>query len=77
MIQFTAPFGDETKTVKISETIPGSGSYQVYVDNFYQGSLRKINGEWNGFLNARSELSYEDIQAAGERVDGARMAATK
>lgn len=37
-----AAFGHHTKTVEIRET---QGGWRVFVDNYYQGSIRRIGGE--------------------------------
>lgn len=67
-MEFTAYFGDEQKTVRISHVNTGSGGYQVLIDNYYYGDLIKRNGEWI-LLSNTNKLTMDDIQALGEMID--------
>jgi hypothetical protein len=57
-IHFLASFGDEKKKVKLSEV---KGSWQVYVDDYFQGTLELIKGEWKPHLNFNSVLQGDDL----------------
>lgn len=68
-IEFTATFGRVRKTVKLREPSGGAGGYQLFIDDFYQGMIVKIKGEWVGHLNPASQLTGDDIMAIGEIID--------
>jgi hypothetical protein len=42
MLTYPAIFGDHTKTVEIRQV---QGGWQVFIDNYYQGSIHRIGGE--------------------------------
>ncbi|MDB4919862.1 hypothetical protein [Mucilaginibacter sp.] len=67
-MEFTASFGDEQKTVRISHVNTGSGGYAVLIDNYYYGDLIKRNGEWILMSNT-NKLTIDDIQILGELVE--------
>lgn len=68
-IEFTATFGHVKKTVRLTQPSGGAGGYQLFVDDFYQGMIVKIKGEWVGHLNPASQLTGDDIMAIGEIID--------
>lgn len=68
--QIKAAFGEETKTVEISE-VGGAHSkmFHVMIDGYYVG--RVWNTErygWRNDINPKSELSSDDIDAILELV---------
>lgn len=68
-IVFEAPFGEERKTVKLSQpTGAGGDSFTVMVDNYCFGRVYKRNGEWAGDGQG---LYTEDYAILGERIEGA------
>lgn len=68
-LDFTATYGDEKKNVKITEPNGTGGGFQVFIDDYYQGMLMKLNNEWVGHLNDKSQLSPDDISALGDIID--------
>jgi hypothetical protein len=68
-IKFKAPFGDERKDIMLGNPHGGSEGYQVYIDDYYQGTIVLRDGQWIGHLNDRSELTIDDIQILGERIE--------
>ena len=70
-IEFMAAFGDDRKRVRISRPQGSSSGYQVFIANYYQGIIVKLNNEWVGHLNARSELTSDDILILGDIIDNA------
>jgi hypothetical protein len=67
-IEFDAPFGDKTRHVKLSSNSGGDG-YQILIDNYYHGVIRKVNGQWRAHLNDKSELTGDDIAALIETIE--------
>lgn len=67
-MEFTAYYGDEQKTVRISHVSTGSGGYQVLIDNYYYGDMIKRNGEWI-LLSSTNLLTIDDIQILGEIIE--------
>jgi hypothetical protein len=68
-IEFTIPWDNGRKTVKIVDVGSGSGGYQVLMDNYYNGDILFKGNEWVGLLNPKSELSIDDVQFLGSLVD--------
>jgi hypothetical protein len=54
-------YGNEMKTVVITQPNGAGGSFQILIDKFYQGVLLKAQGEWKVYLNSRSQLTSDDI----------------
>lgn len=67
-IVFTAPFGNDRKTIRISRPFGGSTNYSIHIDNYFQGEIFPSGDSWDGYLNSRSELQWVDIQLLGERI---------
>lgn len=67
-IEFLASFGHERKKVKISEVTKGAHGYQIYINNFYYGTLAKIRGEWIHHAN-QPWFTADDIQALAEIIE--------
>lgn len=57
-LTYPATFGDQTKTVEIRE---GQGGWQVFLDNYYQGSVHLIDGELIMAPSRASGLQGDDI----------------
>ena len=68
-IEFDAAYGNDRKMVVIRQ-LSGSGNiYQVFIGNYYDGMLVKLNGEWVAHLNLKSDLTSDDIQLLGDIID--------
>jgi len=61
----------DNRLVRLSAPIGGSNSYHVYIDNYYQGNLVFLNGEWVGHVN-NNDLTTEDIQILGELISNSK-----
>lgn len=68
-IEIIGAFGDERKTVRISQPNGAWPSYHIMIDNYYHGNLTKLDGEWVSHLNGNSYLTTEDICILGEIID--------
>ncbi|MRG45484.1 hypothetical protein GFS24_10180 [Chitinophaga sp. SYP-B3965] len=68
-IEFTAVFGDEHKKVRLSEPNGGGGGYHIYINNYYHGTIKKVNYEWVGHLNRASELTSADISILADIIE--------
>lgn len=68
-IEFTAHYGDQLKQVELSTPYGGGDGYHVYIDRYYNGVIVKLNGEWVGHFNPKSELQAFDIEILGEMID--------
>jgi hypothetical protein len=68
-IEFDAAYGNDRKMVVIRQ-LSGSGKiYQVFIGNYYEGTIVKLNGEWAAHLNLKSDLTADDIQLLGDIID--------
>jgi hypothetical protein len=69
-IIFDAAFGNVTKKVNISQPFgTGGDQYHLTIEGFYKGSMWKLEDKWIFYGNAGNELTSDDIQALGERID--------
>lgn len=73
-IEFDAYYGDELKHVRI--WVPfgiGDEIWHVNVGGYYEGSIKKKNGEWIvSHLPTKSDLTSADILIIGELIDEKR-----
>lgn len=68
LIEFTITYNiDETATVSISHY--WGNSYQLIINRFYEGLLTKRDGTWILQCNVPTQLTSDDIQALGQRID--------
>lgn len=66
-ITFEASFGDERKTVRLSQPRGmGSEIWFVTVNNYHQGEMWKRGDTWVCY---DTDLTYEDIQILGEIIE--------
>jgi hypothetical protein len=70
VIEIMGSFGNEKKLIKIVQPHLSGNVYQVLIDNWYQGSIMKIRGEWLAYWNAKSDLGTDDIAIIGDIIDG-------
>lgn len=70
-IIFSAQFGDEIKKVEVSENFYGPTGFDIYVSGAYNGKVVKFKRGWVAHLNAKSELSFEDLQVIYDSLDAA------
>ena len=68
-IEFTATYGDEIRTVRITDVHGDSVFYQVLVNNYCEGNIFYKDKRWQAFLSARSSLTIDDIQELGEFIN--------
>ena len=71
-IEFNAQFGDKTRHVELSSNDSGGGGYQILIDKYYHGVIRKVNGEWRAHLNDKSFLTGDDITALIETIENSK-----
>jgi hypothetical protein len=64
-IEFHDTTGRHIKLIQPS----GAEGWQIMIDNFYNGILFKRNGEWVAYLAPGSDLTADDVQVLGERID--------
>lgn len=69
-IEFTATFGHVQKTVRLSQANGGDGGYQIFIDDYYQGTIVKLNGEWAAHLGREPSITGDDIGVLGEIIEG-------
>ncbi|MDB5288587.1 MAG: hypothetical protein JWR05_3536 [Mucilaginibacter sp.] len=48
----------------------GSGNYQIFINDYYQGDVLFKDNKWIGHLNKKSELTDKEIQIIGGMIDG-------
>lgn len=68
-IEFIATFGHIRKTVRLSQPMGGAGGYQLYIDDFYQGMIAYLDGEWVGHLGREPVITGNDIRVLGEIIE--------
>ena len=68
---FRIHYGSESKEAMISkpEGMSGDISYQVHINNYFQGTVKKQGGEWKAHLNQKSQLTIDDIQIIGDIIE--------
>ncbi|QEC78781.1 hypothetical protein [Mucilaginibacter ginsenosidivorax] len=67
-----APVGDDL--IKVEVGVPSGmegNTYYVTIDSYCYGSIIKRNGEWVRLHINNGELTIDDVQALGERIDEA------
>jgi len=67
---FSIPIGDHSARVYLTAFKGELDMYQIFIDNYYHGYLKKRNGIWVGLLSPHSWLQAEDISLLGEWLDG-------
>ena len=60
-IEFIASFGDEKKKIKISQPTGSGEQFFLYINDYYQGMINKVNNEWYAHLNKPAELTGDDL----------------
>jgi hypothetical protein len=68
-IEFDAPLGNRTMQVKLVSNDYGGGGYQILIDKYYHGEIVFLNGTWQAHLNAKSDLTGDDIAILGEVIE--------
>lgn len=68
-IEFDAAYGNDRKMVVIRQLSGLGNIYQVFIGNYYEGTIVKLNGEWVAHLNLKSDLTADDIQLLGDIID--------
>lgn len=67
-IVFQASFGDERKTVRLTQPDGmGSETWKVLIDNYYKGGLWKRGDSWVCY--GTHSFTFEDIQILGEIIE--------
>jgi hypothetical protein len=68
---FLASFGNEKKLVDISLVKGASGiSYHILIDNYSQGSIDLVGGEWVPHLNSNAILTGDDVTVIISMLEG-------
>lgn len=68
-IEFTIPFGNQVRRVKITRPFRVGDVRYILVDDYLQGQLVKQASKWTAFLNRGSILTADDIAAIIEVVE--------
>lgn len=69
-LRFTAPIGDETVNVFILAPNGMDGDYyMIFINDYLHGSIINQNGKWKILHVNKRELTVDDVQALGERID--------
>lgn len=67
-IEFTANLEGEKKNVRLLSP-DGGDSYHVYINNYYQGTIVKLKGQWIGHMNERCKFTERQILKLGGIID--------
>lgn len=70
-LEFDFPWDNGRRVCTLVDVAQGAGGYHILIDNYYKGNIRKIDGQWVGFLNNWKELCLDDIQFLGGLIDEA------
>lgn len=73
-IAFTKKFGQEEKSVELSNLPDVKNVFFLNVGGCYRGILNKYNGMWIGSFNKKSEFTADDAQFLGSFIDNALQA---
>jgi hypothetical protein len=68
-LSFRATFGNEIKSVYISNVHNDGSYYHLLINNYFQGSLYSHDGIWNLHSSNPTELTFEDLQFLGKKID--------
>jgi len=69
-LKFTAVIGNERVNVDIIAPEGMDGPYyMIFIDNYCYGSIIKCNNQWKRLHVNQGELTVDDVQALGERID--------
>ena len=68
-IAFTKKFGQEEKSVELSNLPDVTNVFFLNVGGYHRGILNKYNGEWIGCFNKKSEFTTDDVQFLGNFID--------
>jgi len=68
-IELTARYGDQEKKVRIAFVHGAAGVIHIYIDDWYHGQVVKIAGQWEVYLNAKSDLCSNDILTIKELIE--------
>ena len=69
-LKFTAPVGNDL--IKVDVSLPSGmdgDTFVVMIDGYYYGSIVKCNNQWTRLHVNKLELTVDDVQALGERID--------
>jgi hypothetical protein len=68
--KFKATIGNERVNVVIMAPEGMDGAYyMVFIENYCHGSIIKCNNQWIRLHANKLELTVDDVQALGERID--------
>jgi len=68
-IAFTKKFGQEEKSVELSNLADVQNVFFLNVGGYHRGILNKYNGQWIGCFNKKSEFTDADAQFLGNFID--------
>ncbi|MGY3054366.1 hypothetical protein ACVWYG_002573 [Pedobacter sp. UYEF25] len=68
-ITFKAAFGNEVKTVRLTQPHGGQGNYHIMIDNFYSGVIVRTHTGFLVYLNNVELLTSADLEALLERIE--------
>jgi hypothetical protein len=54
-------YGEEKKTVVVTQPNSASGTFQILIDRYYHGQITRYNGKWIAYLNSKSDLTSNDL----------------
>ena len=68
-LEFWGVFGEQRLKVKVFRP-QGGGRIQVFVDNYLEGTMDKVNGTWVFDVPRKGILTSVDILMLSEMLDG-------
>ena len=68
-IETIAVYGDEYKTLTITQPNGAAGIFHISIDRYHQGRLFKANGGWIAHFNEPFELTGDDILVLVEIIE--------
>lgn len=68
-ITLGAAVDNEIWNVELSYQTFADGKWQILINNYYNGTMWKQNGEWCYGINNNSQLTTTDLYLLGEIID--------
>lgn len=58
---FSFPIAGSDHMIIIKQVLYGADGWQIYVDNYYQGTIRKTGGKWTAHMNRGCLFQGDDL----------------
>jgi hypothetical protein len=68
-IEIAAVYGDEYKTLTITQPNGAAGTLHISINRYHQGTISRVNNEWVAHLNQPIELTGDDILILVEMIE--------